>query len=407
MNLIDKINYIKKRLTEKRNIILIIILTILLIVIFSCLTLTNLVINVRNDTYHTLKYRTFILYGATDEIDKIKEIEHIKLITSNKFYLGLYHSVKEFDNELSKGELVIKPLLVEDGIKIVKGEKIKNSGESICPNNLYPHDIYTNDSSKKVIYKELYLKGKDILGKEFTLYSSNTDYLNQAFNFKITGTYQNNQLEEPNICYIPVNDFDKLKENYSTTSISVDIYGNKTITPNYYKDLMIIIDSYENINEVINTLTDMGYGYDQAITFDEVYQKLMIYVPLFIAIIIMIISINIIYSFLRKKTNYNRNTYGILKSIGYNNKTIYKLELLENIIIFFISFIIAFIIYIIGCQIVTNTILIEMLYQNYMLKIPWHYLLVLIIIFILLIKLIEMHLLKKHLKSSIKTLLEK
>lgn len=309
---------------------------------------------------------------------------------------------------LLKGELEIRPMLNEKEFPILYGKKLQNSGDVLCLKNFYPHSNYKDDSMEQVIYKELFLNGPKIIGQSFTLTSTNTDYLNQEFNFQITGTYENNKLEPSNVCYISMSDFDKIAKDYSTMSGENDENGNIIYIPNPYKYLMLQVDSYQNIDEVLQNLTTKGFSYDYAVTTNDQFIALLIYIPIFISIIVIIISLNITYSFLRKKNTYNQKTYGILKSLGFTNFMIYKLELLENIIIFLISFLISLVIYLFGCWFIQTNLLIEFVYNNYALKIPWVYLVIFLFIFIFLIKLIETYLITKTLNNnSIKNLLKK
>ena len=205
-----------------------------------------------------------------------------------------------------------------------------------------------------------------------------------------------------------MSDFDKIAKDYSTMSGENDENGNIIYIPNPYKYLMLQVDSYQNIDEVLQNLTTKGFSYDYAVTTNDQFIALLIYIPIFISIIVIIISLNITYSFLRKKNTYNQKTYGILKSLGFTNFMIYKLELLENIIIFLISFLISLVIYLFGCWFIQTNLLIEFVYNNYALKIPWVYLVIFLFIFIFLIKLIETYLITKTLNNnSIKNLLKK
>ena len=62
MTLSDKMFIIKHKLITKRNIILIIVFSVLLTVIMGCITVINLVINFKYDTFNSEIGRTLIIY---------------------------------------------------------------------------------------------------------------------------------------------------------------------------------------------------------------------------------------------------------------------------------------------------------------------------------------------------------
>lgn len=102
------------------------------------------------------------------------------------------------------------------------------------------------------------------------------------------------------------------------------------------------------------------------------------YTSLLISLVVLIISFTLIYIFIKKKIRYRLTTYGILKVSGYKNKEIFKIDLLENIIVSTICFLVSVLIFIIIYTLIINNITIfdKMIYDNEIdLKINYFYIL--------------------------------
>lgn len=403
----ERLNYIKNRLFKKNNMILLIILSIIITIIISCFSIMNYIIIYKQDSYNSRLGRTLIVYNSLKEQNQIKSIEHVEIALNSKYLISFYPSTNEYNSVLLASKLEIRPLLNKNYVNIKKGKNLSRAGEIICPVNFYPHSEFENPkSSKKVLYKSLMINGKKEIGKTLSFNSENPDYLNQVFKFRIVGAYKNNKIEPMNICYVSTSDFDQLVSNYYPVDSRIDENGNVISNQGEYKDLMVIVDKYQNISTVMKELEEKGYASEPIMTLDESFLNYLIYIPMFIAIITIIICFAIIYSFLRKKNYHNQKKYGILKSLGYTNNMIYKIEILENILIFIISSLIAIIIYSIISYLLQNTILVEFIYNNYTVKVPWCYLILFFILFAILIIKSEKYLLKISLKNSIKELLK-
>ena len=67
MTLSDKMFIIKHKLITKRNIILIIVFSVLLTVIMGCITVINLVINFKHDTFNSEIGRTLVIENINED----------------------------------------------------------------------------------------------------------------------------------------------------------------------------------------------------------------------------------------------------------------------------------------------------------------------------------------------------
>lgn len=406
MNMKDMTFIVKKRLFNKKNLILIIALSIIFTAIFACITMMNFIINYRIDSLNNENSRMLIisLPSTDEEYQKINSINHIELIENRKFLLGIERNVPEFDSNSTNGILTIKALLKNEDVDINHGKNIENEGDVICPSKFYPHSIYIGDSFQQEIIDSLFLKDQDIINKTFKIESENEKYLGKSLTFNIVGTYLNKELEELNTCYVSKSDFDKLFSDYEYSSGYIDENGNNIIENYEYNSLIVRVDNYKNIDEVINSLTKINFPPISFFTLDEQMLNYMTYIPLFICLIIAIICVNIIYSFFKKKNRYNSKYYGILKSQGYTNQNICQLEAMEGLSVYLISIIVSLIFYAIVFVVVQKTLLVEFLYNNYYLSIPLLYLFLIILMFAILIIFVVRHLTFKTLALSVQDL---
>lgn len=379
MSFLDCFNYIRKRFFDKNNIIFIIIFTLLMLIIYGCVTVMYFSYDVKNEMLNEYINMRKIITNATEK--DLDGIEHIEYIVGERFDHTLNKKVPEFSTENEDGEIVLKAKLDIDKIQIKNGRDIQNKGEAICPEKFYPH------SYDKEIYNSLYLKGDDIIGKTFIVKSKNEDNLGKETEFKIVGSYKNKTFVEANTCYIGIEDFINNQSHYSHTTTSTDIYGNTTVKNYGYAGNLVFADKYENLDYVVKALENKGFIADKEVTVDEQTLQYLFYIPLFVSIIVIIVCINIMYSFVVKKFKYKSYEIGILKTIGYQNKEIEKLEIFENIFVVIISFILALLFLIIGYKIVVQNYMADFTYANYVLPIPIVWLILISLIIILIISL--------------------
>lgn len=193
----NKYNLILKRIIEKKNISLLLVLTFLFVIVFSALTMINFVFDFRNDNLlKNISARTLYVDSENNDnnFDEISNIEHVEFNVSSKYLSGIYSDVPELDSGNLKGELEVLPLMNEDDISIVDGKNLENDLEMVCPSKFYPHDINIinedeTDFTTKMINSKI-LKGKEVIGNKYTL--SNYDKKNEknnVVNVTIVGTY--------------------------------------------------------------------------------------------------------------------------------------------------------------------------------------------------------------------------
>lgn len=407
MNFSDRLFLIKRKFFAKKNILLILILSILLTVILSCVTLINLVLELKKDTYNDIIGRTLIIENVNDDTkEEIAKIEHISNVISDKYSNGVEKEASEFNQENIPGSIFLKPIIDNDLLTVTEGRMPQNNGEMICAHKFYPHSSYIDEEFNQKIIHSLYLNSEDIIGRKISITSTNEDYLGKKYEFTIVGTYANKKFDDLNTCYIMIDDYDKISSKYATISGYVDEFGEEHKEYNEYNGLMVIVEDIKYLDEVTQKLQDLGYIPFPFIELDNEFLNYLIYIPLLLGIIILLITNNIIYAFLKKHIEYNKKNYGILKSCGYTNNDILKIEKSQTVFIYLTSVVISFILYFIIYYVIQNTLLVEFVYSNYQLPIPWLLLIVVLIFFFLLFIILDKIMIQKQLKQNIQNMLE-
>ena len=427
-----------KHLKRKENIVYGLVFIILVVILFLIFSFINFIIGYRRDSNkYDILSRTILVQNehTNQDFEKINTIKHVKINVTDKYYYQYGVLAKEFDVENSKGEIRIKPVVEKDTLKIVDGRSIQNDKEILIPSFFYPHGPFTDDG-KETIIKENFIDGKNLIGKEIEIASSKDypfRYLYPEYNssnikeeellrekweeeilkpylekqtkylYKIVGTYDSSyNMLERNIVFVTMNDFDDIKNEIKGGTSEIDENGKLIFNPDKYDDRMIIVDNYKNILYVMEELTKMGFINSAVRSFDELQYKLLTYVPLSIAIIVLFVAIKLIKKFISKKYSNIHYELGIFKALGYNNNQITKIELYENIAITITGIIISFILFLIAFNVIINVVptFIETEYYSVTIRMPYLYISIFIVLIFLYIIYINKRISEKHLKQN-------
>ena len=304
--------------------------------------------------------------------------------------------VADFDKNEQKGIILLKPLLDTNELQILSGDKKNNKNEIVCSNLFYPYEY------DKKLNNNLFYSSKDILSKNISVFSQNEEYYNEKMNFDIVGTFKNKYMEEANVCYATIETYDLIASKYMGYTESYDEEGNLVSKkPIEYRDYFMRINKYKNTDYVLNILNENGINYENYFYSDNQFLKALFLIPLFIIIVSLIISFALVYSFVAKKLISKLKYYALLQSFGWNKKEIIILELLENLFILIVSFIVAFVIYYLTLNYLSFNSLAELTYNNYIIKCPILFIILVFILMNLFILIVESSLIEKYLKKSI------
>ena len=368
--------YFKRKILQKRNIVMMIILMFLLLISFFGLTITWTIFNYKNNLINkNYEYRTLTINqnedNINDDISKVSSIENVAFVGSTKYLNGSIVKVKDFDVDDLRGSIQIFPLISGRNIKSSYDENTLEEGKIICPKKFYPHSLALSSDADNfdmgIVYSKV-LNGSDYIGKKVDIKSESGE---QNYQFEIVGTYnQNESLNSINTCLVNIKDYDKLASPYSGIGYGVDNEGNEIVDYYEYEGLMVLVDKLDNLSKVKSKLIELGYNVENYFVLDNQSIFIYIYIPLLICLIVLIVCISIIYNFIVKKTKEKLKVYGIQSVVGFDNKLILNLDIWENIIVYGISFILSFVIYYIVLQILVRTLLDEFVYNSISIDVP-------------------------------------
>lgn len=433
---------LKRRIFKKNNIIFITILVILLFVMFLSLTVMTLYrTNEIASSNKKTDGKTIYVYPplkqdklTTEDLDKIKSIDHVSFVGGKIYFGGVSLSVDELNKPFSEAEIFVQPLLEGINLKMVKGNQEISNGEMICPVNFYSYEAYSFDDEyiedkeeteevfnmKKKIIKSAKINGRDLIGKNLkTKHITSYDYNDETgeesnikYNyqdFKIVGTYdQSYTMDSLYNCYISKDDYLKLvlSDFEHKGYIEYEHLQEQELNKEY-NEVMIILDEYKNMNYVHQELDKLKYVYEDEKEVNQGDKLFFTYAPMFISIIIILIAINIIYNFNSKKIKGRVSNYALLKSLGYDNKTIEINEILENVICYLISFVISLSIFITCFVVLKNNYLAGYVVEGMLINIPVLAIGAIFVIVLCLLIIINNKLVAKKLKHSVLELLRK
>lgn len=413
-----------KHLKRKENIIYGLIIVFLILIIYIALTIINFSINYRLDTYkYNFLARTILVSGLDskdtftrkkeEELNNLSNLKHVELNVSEVYYNPSYQQIKDFDIDNLPGEIQIRAILNDKTIKIVNGKMPKNDNEIVVPVSFYPHGQGVIDNKKILI-------GKDLIGKEITLYSEKGYYsvTDEAFskqwkknrksiNAKIVGTYNPEYgMYEKNTCFGTKKLIEQLKDDYGSSQVNIVAGKEPQVTYMEY-GRMLIVDKYKNVKDVAEYLENNNFEYSIAMIFDELEYGLILIIPLIISIIIIVITITLIKNFINKKYKNNHEYLGLLRTLGYNETQIKKIMLYENIYVVLISTIIAFVLYLITFIIVKNvsSIFSYVDYFSVTIRKPYLYIIILTILLLYYVYLVNKKISQKYISQNISDLL--
>lgn len=392
MKISDQLFIIKNKLFKKDNFLLMLALSFILLIVFICITAINLVIQFNKDIENYKDMRTLIIYNPPKEnIDEIGKMKHVEMVVNKKYDL-VYIDTNFFNKKDINTHFTIRPLLNKKYARIVKGKQLKNRGEMICPIKFYPYDSNGNGYNISNI-----INGESLIGKSLSL-KSNLD--NKTYDFNIVGTFQNNIMEEMNYCYVSMDDFDLFASDIEENGCYEDWGGEETCDYQKINDYFLVVDEYEMVDKVKEKLESKNIATDYVVTgaFDEI--KTIFAYSFFILTFILMLSVFIIYYYVKKKIINSMEYFGMLKSIGYDDAKIIKLERDELVIVSIIGFIISMAMYIPLYIYVSHKFLSDLFFMNYMIEIPIVLFIIMTLVYLMFIVSINRLAMKNRLKLS-------
>ncbi len=343
MSLKSSIRYISIKLRrDKKNLFLMIFLIICSVVILTTLTFRNNYLkNLQNSIDKSITFRTLVVDPTDDplsEDEKILGVNHVLEVYQNNY--GFYDiNVPTYNTENYDG--MVELLYGTENIlpENVIGKKFSkdDTGVAICPIVFYPW----MDGSKEM--KNDYLDGNKLLNTTFEVEREVYKFIDGKVvksdekyhkTFKIIGLYDNNEVyQDPFNCYISASD---MKDLYDST-----IQNN----PNVLYGKFAVVDDRSNVEYVMKELSNLGFTSQVQSYIDSKLINSLKNTCNFIIIFTICIMIFISLMYIHKKNINDMYQYGVLKSLGYRNKDILKINIFQLLFMSIISFFIGILIF--------------------------------------------------------------
>lgn len=375
MRLLDYIFLAKKNLSRrKKSVIVNSILIFISTVIFVLgLSFTKCFMNsINRAILKNPSYRTIVLTGVKEEeqdsvIKKIEEDKNIAKVLKNKEYVTSAN-LKTIDN-INIGEYVSLNGANENITpQVIAGRNIRDIDVSVC---IIPKKVFFY-SGKEDFNKDDYIDGESLIGKKISLeYYSRDDSkgsseINKTFllELEIIGVYNAEEyIMDGNDLFVPFSIISKIENDREENWIKDPntIYAGSNM-------IYAIVNNALNLDESFEKISSLGYrSIIRSTTNTAIIIVINTVVGIIVGVFLLIVLINITSSTL-KSIDERKYEIGMLKAIGYKNRNIQKLFLIENVIIGARAYLIGLIIAIISMYIMQINIF-EKNYDFYLLNI--------------------------------------
>lgn len=275
----------------------------------------------------------------TESIDEMKGMEHIKAV----YRMSPQLTVTEQTGVLNDN---YKFDFIHTGSNpvITQGRTFKENETKVAvvPENLKDFDIENNTMRD--------IPGKNLLNKSLVF----TDICNNSHKVKVVGVYSSTDpLYSEKQILIPQNDLNKYTDKILANTTTGDLSKNKSY--------IILVDSADNVDEVIDDVQHLGATYRQQSLIDGDKYSVALYI--LIAILAFFITMEVLGFFILLKNNINGRTkeLALYRSLGYKSNQLFYIIFSEHFCIGVFSIIIGLIITLILNSAFINPLIYEML----------------------------------------------
>ena len=268
-----------------------------------------------------------LVYVGIDDVKNAISLK--KSLEDNLHIINVYESteinnygiVKEFTNNLYDGDIEISPIK-NVNFNIISGKSSVDTDGMICPSNFFPSNYTLNDSFD--------MKKNFNLDKYIGRYL-NIKYFNEFdVKVKLVGTFDRTQyFTRPNTCYINYKTYYDIMKNRSISVSSNDADSH----------FVILLDNIDNIS-ILENFSNISF-YQPVTKLKTSILEEAIYVVALIMSVILVVSCVLCYLFTNRTIMNNYKNIGILKIVGYPNKTIKKQIYLLNLILSILAYLIS------------------------------------------------------------------
>ncbi|HDR6289282.1 TPA: FtsX-like permease family protein [Bacillus cereus] len=323
-----KVNLLRRR---KKNTINILITTIALILLTLTICISNGLNNfLQTKLLDTVDFKTLIVETGTRDDNKEKIYEKLN---NHKDVIKIYPWVSnnggeiqiEKNQNLTKGEIFLKPALDKISPNIVKGNAISENSKNVA---LIPTKFSVNHQGYDVGFtkeKNDFLNGEDFIGEYITLkykIYTQTGHTYDEYKFKVIGVYDpTTTFDTPDTFYIPYSDLLNLNTSFQKET---DV-----------QNMAVVVNKYENLNNIKSIIEKEKFNVALKSELGDI-KDISLYIKIIgfsLLSLTLIISIFNIISNTLESIRERMNEIGILKTLGYLNLDILKCFSIETLFI--------------------------------------------------------------------------
>lgn len=289
--------------------------------------------------------RLYTLIKKGEFTEKKADVSHIShILTILHEYENAYQllSSEEFKtpNSDSTVEAYTADNLSLPNIKYGTNFPDKQGFYMVCPTTMYPNsNLSSNNINFKITNKDR-IDMQQYLNKTIQFQFENVNNMNikkESIDIKIVGLYEVNKHSlEDNTCYI--NESAK-KYIYDTLNKDLPSYIEKS-NP---EAAVIIIDDIKNLNEIESELSKIGYRLDPYTIIDPDFLIETKKINKTYSLILSIICVFLLFIILFKDTKNTLKYNKLLKYLGAKDNRLYLTNLIHNILIILLAFILSLI----------------------------------------------------------------
>ncbi|SLK20422.1 ABC transporter permease [Bacillus toyonensis] len=323
-----KVNLLRRR---KKNTINILITTIALILLTLTICISNGLNNfIQTKLLNTVDFKTLIVETGTRDDNKEKIYEKLN---NHKDVIKIYPWISnnggevqiEKNQNLTKGEIFLKPALDKISPNIVKGNGISENSKNVA---LIPTKFSVNHLGYEVgLTKEKtdFLNGEDFIGEYITLkykIYNETGHTYGEYKFKVIGVYDpTTTFDTPDTFYIPYSDLLDLNTSFQKET--------------NVQNMAVVVNKYENLNNIKSIIEKEKFNVVLKSELGDI-KDISLYIKIIgfsLLSLTLVISIFNIISNTLESIRERMNEIGILKTVGYLNLDILKCFSIETLFI--------------------------------------------------------------------------
>lgn len=368
MKLSDSIKYsFLKTIRDKKNIYFVIILVICCLLATGAISFSTAFFSeLKRSENSNISSRSLFATPKINDISKAKEfmdeniskLEQMEQVLETTQDIGMvYVTVDQFKSPIHSGGIELIRGSENTLPQNVIGDKFTSddTGVAICPINFFPGNMVNYPKGEK----DIFINGYDILNRTFEASVEIYDVVDKKVvekgkykkNFKVIGLYNPDETSNWLFqCFVPSKDIAEIY--YSSMG--------KLFNTESLPSINVLVDKYENLENVKKEMIKMGFEVDYSIEYDTSFHNSIKYTCALIVFLAIICVIFITTLYIKKRNTNSSYELGILKSLGYPDRDITTINTFQIVLMSIISYLISTMIFI------TVTMLIRTIFKNYL-----------------------------------------